>query len=226
MVRALLAGTKTQTRRVLKGTGLLDLGMRVTERGVPVSTDDWGVLHYRPLPFAAGDRLWVREAWRTFVSLESTRPADLYRPGERGAGVAYEADRSGMAITKQGGVTFGPREMDTGAFGKLRPGIHMPRWASRLTLHITEARVQRLQEISEEDAIDEGILPLPSGAYFDYVDTGYVPGIGPPPYDAKGSYATLWASINGVESWAANPWVVAVSFLVEKANIERASRAE
>ena len=76
-----------------------------------------------------------------------------------------------------------------------------------------------------QDAIDEGIEPLPSGEYRDYADTGYVPGVAPP-YDARGSYATLWASINGVESWAANPWVVAVSFLVEKANIERASRAE
>ena len=187
MIRALLAGTKTQTRRLHKvPDALAHLAGSVAPR------------------FKVGDRLWVRESFRLGAEHDAGPPAAVL-PSD----VAWkEADGAAPKWT-----------------GKLRPGIHMPRWASRLTLHVTEVRVQRLQEISVQDAIDEGIEPLPSGEYRDYADTGYVPGVAPP-YDARGSYATLWASINGVESWAANPWVVAVSFLVEKANIERASRAK
>ena len=89
-----------------------------------------------------------------------------------------------------------------------RPSIHMPRSASRLTLTVTEVRVQRLQDISEEDARAEGIegefLPWPQG-YWTYR-----------PY-----FAELWNSLHGPDAWDANPWVVALSFTVQHGNIDQ-----
>ena len=121
---------------------------------------------------------------------------------------------------------------------KWKPSIHMPRWASRITLEITDVRVERLQNISEADAIAEGIAPLFSGEevagrpdcaldpmpWRNYLWHGHVgrsilaaqSDAWPhqfSSYDtAVGSYSSLWASINGAESWDANPWVWAVSF--------------
>jgi hypothetical protein len=84
-----------------------------------------------------------------------------------------------------------------GRFGKTISPIHMPRWASRITLEITEVRVQRLQDISDEDALAEGIYPTMTGLYLT---------------SAVAAYETLWESINGSDSWADNPWVWALTF--------------
>lgn len=104
-----------------------------------------------------------------------------------------------------------------GDWTKPKPGIHMPRWASRITLLVTDVRVERVQDISEEDAIAEGIEDVtrqitpndPSlrfwRRYRDGSGVGYVD-------SAIGSYASLWTSINGPGSWNANPWVAALSF--------------
>jgi len=165
MVRALLAGTKTQTRRLLKPQPAEDIGLTLAEN---------------PIRFAAGDRLWVREAWRVPAQDDQVKPRDLI-PQIAG----YEADCGTGFIS---------------ATGRLRPGMFMPRWASRLTLHVTEVRVQRLQDISADDAEAEG------------VDCS-----GPV---AINCYRDLWNQINGAGSWDANPWVVAVSFTVERANID------
>jgi len=211
MVLALLAGSKTQTRRVAKvkpGVLLPDIS-QWADAGEGRKRAVFARDQIAEPRIAVGDRLYVREAWRTFVSLEATRPADLYVPGERGAGVAYEADKSGMAITKQGGITYGPRDMDTGAFGKLRPGIHMPRWASRITLTVTDVRVQRLQEISEEDAVAEGSGPR-GGQWIG----GELP-------SARDWYRGVWETINGPGSWETNPWVAAYSFTVALGNIDQ-----
>ena len=94
----------------------------------------------------------------------------------------------------------------------------MPRWASRLTLTVTDVRVERLQDISEADAIAEGCAPLshPMGR----ADLLWHE-IGPDQWQAPSRwYRTLWDSINGAGAWADNPWVVAVSFDVREGNID------
>jgi len=99
----------------------------------------------------------------------------------------------------------------------------MPRWASRLTLHVTDVRVQRLQDISEVDAVAEGVAPfLTSGAYVSPENTGNGQRVG---YSAYDLYRDLWDSINGAGSWEANPWVAAYTFTVEHANIDQAREA-
>jgi hypothetical protein len=107
-----------------------------------------------------------------------------------------------------------------------RPGIHMPRWASRLTLTVLDVRVQRLQDISEEDAIAEGIgsNPVQEGTWIDYPERTSAAGWS----DPRKSFRSLWDSINGRRegaSWNDNPWVVALSFCVERKNIDAVERA-
>ena len=85
----------------------------------------------------------------------------------------------------------------------------MPRWASRLTLDVTEIRVERLLDISEADAVAEGATPCANGAWFD--QSPALAGS-----DARGAYYLLWESINGKGSWAANPWVWVVTFEVRQ----------
>ena len=121
-----------------------------------------------------GDRLWIREAWRAPREFDAVAPRDI----PPGTDVWYEA---------QDNVPFHPSD-----FGKLRPSIHMPRSLSRITLEVTGVRVERLQDISEADAIAEG-TPFPFG--------GWV-----------GGYQKLWESINGPGSWDLNPWVWVVEF--------------
>src|SRR5690606_30206629 len=118
--------------------------------------------------------------------------------------------------------------------GRLRRGIHMPRWASRLTLHVPEVRVQRLQEISEADAIAEGVeqqvVECADGVERNlWFGTPHVGGESP-----VNAYADLWDSINNPHGycaedqpngWEANPWVVALTFTVEHANIDAARAA-
>jgi hypothetical protein len=170
MVRALLDGTKTQTRRAVKypapdGKS----GWHPTATGwnfLPGGSD-------RPVcPYGRiGDQLWVREAWAPkAIDPECTT-------------VAYRAT-------------------DDECNGPWKPSIHMPRWASRILLEVTGVRVERLLDISESDAIAEGVEPLTHpGAVF---------------RPAASAYSDLWEQINGTGSWAANPWVWVVEFKVVK----------
>ncbi len=132
-----------------------------------------------------GDRLWVREAWRTVAEADALPPRDL-----------NEAHR----IWNEADAPHQP-----GA-GKLRPGMFMPRWASRITLEITAVRVERLQDISREDAMAEGIVIQPDGGY-GLADTTHYHAT-----DPRQSYFSLWEAINGPGSVEANPWVWAVTF--------------
>lgn len=218
MVRALLAGTKTQTRRVPKiltqayvandnrqsdKPGLLP-GMRYWN----VSGTVGGRVMLEPdflglLPFRVGDRLYVREAFRGDQGYDSYAPRTWsHWP------VHYEAD----------GSTRPENEA-----GRLRPGIHMPRWASRLTLTVTDVRVERLQDISEEDAWAEGCKrgePDDVGGFFPAEEPD-PSGIGFRGWDnACDWYADLWDEINGPGSWDANPWVAAYTFTVGLHNID------
>lgn len=246
MVLALLAGTKTQTRRVIdfQPTGPLKEGdhlyglpgmYRAGDTIWPLSYGS-SIVSNKPGPHpewvkrhvkvAAGDRLWVREAWRTFASLDKVKPRDLFKMGERGAGILYEADGEGLALSADGTWTFCSRD-NPAAFGKLRPGMFLPRWASRLTLPVTEVRVQRLHDITEDDALAEGVVPRPDGVGF------WVPGVEHPnpdfPYlarpTAREMYAALWDVLNGSGAWLANPWVSATSFSVHQVNIDDHGRA-
>ena len=182
MVLAILANLKTQTRRIIKdvqpkqGSQPYD-----TWKGWSLDSGD------RPGVFcpygAPGDRLWVRE---TCCAEELPSGLD---------GVRYAADNAFIEI--QNTQAASDRWCELYAYGKSRgkqvPSIHMPRWASRITLEITDVRVERLQDISYEDCIAEGWEPA-CGIGADYW------------------YQELWEEINGAGSWAENPWCWVVKF--------------
>ena len=177
MVRALLDGRKTQTRRIIKRTALEWL----EEGFTPEFVAEPG--NAAICPFGKpGDRLWVREAWSAEWSWRHEKPRDIIPA----APIWYWADGD-------------PAERD---WTRPKPSIHMPRWASRITLEVTEVRVERLQDISEADATAEGSK-----------EPSLVPIIGAC-WSERDAYAKLWEHINGPGSWDANPWVWAVSFKV------------
>jgi len=212
MIRALLEGRKTQTRRVLKpqpppGANLVAHPFRGDGQDLHVQFyDERGdVLKSEPLRFSPGDRLWVREAITKFVS------------GER-ATCHYPADNTGvlgngvLSVSDGRAVWFWKRDA--------LPAIHMPRWASRLTLTVTDVRVQRLQEIDEADAVAEGVERFADGA--NWKDYSPQPKPIHVQVNPKRSYATLWDALHGADAWAANPYVAALTFTVALANIDAA----
>lgn len=160
LILAFLAGAKTQIRRVLRDAPGADWHCDPSPNGLRWVADGGAPSRDVRLPWRVGDRLWVREAWRTFVSLDAMKPADLWPRDGKGAGVAYEAG-GGMSISADGESRFDlspePRA-DANAFGKLRSPIYMPRWASRITLTVTEVRVQKVRDISSADAEAEGLF--------------------------------------------------------------------
>jgi hypothetical protein len=176
MVRAILAGTKTQTRRVVKRPLMCLCNHPIehhiehqgwtTQGACAPFQHDW---FESPCPYGQpGDRLWVRETFTAF---------DV-------GFVTYRADfNSDPAEDRAHGIVW-------------TPSIHMPRWASRITLEIVSVRVERLQDISRGDAMAEG-CPFPNMANGD---------------DPRQWYAGLWEQINGPGSWEANPWVWVVEF--------------
>lgn len=204
MVRAILDGTKTQTRRAVKLRDLLQIrrGDATHYRGVrpddtmrravsDVGAD--GVVKLCPYG-QPGDRLWVREAWRTVAGADDIPPRDLMNVESF---TRYEADAAKPA-----------------GMGKLRPGMFMPRWASRILLEVVSVRVERLQDISEADARAEGVCELPGqaaepGCWWT-ADVGA--GAAMHGRTPSGAYRLLWESINGPDSWDANPWVWVVEF--------------
>lgn len=236
MVRALLEGRKTQTRRILKPQPpqwavhceqprmLNVLGNWVpsglwtwceAEQSPPRDLRRWPVdkqgQHYwmRLRHGVPGDLLWVRESWHL-----------VHVGGGRGGGIdpfnsydeIYLADGHSKHFTFEGDDDPFLRF----ASDRPRPSMFMPRWASRLTLEITDVRVERLQDISETDAIAEGC-----GDYarsFPKDD---------PIHETQSrlmwperAYRVLWEQINGPGSWDANPWVVALSFKVHTQNVD------
>ena len=207
MVNALLAGRKTQTRREhppeprFEPTGCNPAGLEDRTRWWDYWAMDRSETHRFKLPYAVGDRLWVREAF-------SYETLDVDRNGFMPPW--YWADGNPMS----------------GDFTRPKSPIHMPRWASRLTLTVTDVRVQRLHDISEEDAIAEGVEPLHTG-YFPYGITTFLTtfvGDREVPAQccrtAKHSYEMLWNSLHGPDAWDANPWVAAYSFTVQRGNID------
>lgn len=188
MIRALLAGTKTQTRRAVKPRQCPDIGCELAAGEI---AGEIGKTLYRLSPYGApGDRLWVRETW----ARDSEDGALFYRAD---VGTGNEADDW-------------QHNIDVGASGyRWRPSIHMPRAASRITLEITGVRVERLLDISQKDCIAEGIESVDAGVWRDYgFPEPCVDGFATP----RKSYLSLWEQINGPGSWYANPWVWVVEF--------------
>ncbi|HCF3848856.1 TPA: hypothetical protein RNI42_000264 [Pseudomonas aeruginosa] len=191
MVRAILEGRKTVTRRVVKPQP--DFLGSMVDPNTPFKTLDAG-LHARiTCPYGEpGDRLWVREAWAADAQVDAIAPSDL----SQGEPIWYPADLS----VRQTGCSMISK-------GRVRPSIHMPRWASRILLEITAVRVERLQDISEEQALAEGVRGEPC----DHTRQACAD-IGCWGDTAKGAFGFLWESLNGEGSWAANPWVWVVEF--------------
>ncbi len=209
MVRALLDGRKTQTRRVLTGDKPNSLfnGQWADSYVLDPGNQSWRDQEVR---YAVGDRLYVREAWHAARSLDRTPPRDI----PHDADIEYTATARSYA--------------EIGLKGKLRPPMFLPRWASRLTLTVTDVRVQRLQDISEAEAIAEGLEHDIDGdvdghgrhiIIESWRGADYLPWTG----DPIEAYADLWDQLNHARGygWDANPWVVAVSFTVERRNIDQ-----
>jgi hypothetical protein len=224
MVRALLDGRKTQTRRVVKGVppspgddavnpncqikhahAYLDAYCSVKRtplnpRGMSSKWCWWTRDDRQHLPvfdvrFAPGDRLWVKETWRSEARHDAVKPTELLRD----ALVSFDADYL--------------QEPNDGCRGRPRVSIHMPRWASRLTLTVRDVRVQRLFEISHTDAMAEGLeWVAPTWGISGVADSWQD--------DPRMAYRALWDAINGKGAADANPWVVAVTFTVERRNID------
>lgn len=203
MIQAVQAGRKTQTRRLAKPrhrVSLLAVEEQADGEHVPMWTDgyildpgnrDWLLRDSAMLP---GDTVWVKENYHLDVAYDGTKPSEV--PKE--AAVWWAAG---------GQVGDGVRD-------KLRPSIHMPRFASRLTIECTDVRVERLVDCSEEDALAEGVV------WSDEWQGFVVPGVDHPNKDfpvlsratAREMYAALFDTINGSGAWLANPLVWVYSF--------------
>ena len=194
MVRAILDGTKTQTRRVVKLIGLRHTDVDAWhldgvqwEAGAYIEGNPASMGFYRCPYGEPGDRLWVRETWWKGSEDEGEAPSR-----DRGSPVEYRADTS---VDAPGGWDAEPRT-NRPAWARWRPSIHMPRWASRITLELTDVRVQRVRDITDEDARAEGVRATVGG------DLAH-----------RAEFALLWDFINlNRASWASNPWVWALTF--------------
>lgn len=194
MIRAFRDGRKTQTRRPVTVRGLTDLGRpyRYADRWAALSASA-GVFPLR-CPFgAAGDRIWFRETWALNFG---------YRNG-----VAYRADYRDAREVVAGPANWdGEPAVDV---ARWRPSIHMPRWAARFTPLVSRAWVERVQDITEADAIAEGLDPVPShGSWCD-------PALGlMGHWTARKAFASLWDSIYAARGlgWGVNPWVWCCEF--------------
>lgn len=211
MVRAILDGCKTQTRRALTPRHLKMIeAAAIAGECYPLESGkdhENSQAYYRDwCPFGkVGDRLWVRESFQgPLVSEELFEEYRAYSDKfETPEYCEYAAD---------GGARPEYCDLDDNVRHGWRPSIHMPRWASRITLEITGVRVERLNDISEQDAIGEGVARRNSdtyhGFYRDYENEGYGQGC----TFANDSFRSLWKSIYGAESWDANPFVWVINF--------------
>lgn len=206
MVRALLDGTKTQTRRIVKPqptgqalTSFLD-GKWLDKKFGGLTLPRIADLHLECPYGKPGDRLWVRETFALSVlDPDGGSPQD----DPENYDVLFRA-----TDTPGGGWTDGEGNPIPAPW---KPSIHMPRWACRLVLEIVEVRVERLQDISAEDATAEG---LPWQQCTDWMG----PGNTRRDFGPKDAYRALWEQINGAASWDANPWVWCLSFRVADEN--------
>lgn len=190
MVRAILEGRKTVTRRAIspKLVNRFDepRGPADVAAGYPfVEFEDgyWPAINFCPYG-QPGERLWVRET----CFINDYRQAGVPIEERAGVDVVYRADPLPDWEGEESLITW-------------RPSIHMPRWASRILLEITDVRVERLQDISEQQALAEGVMSAERDIGPD--GNGYSP---------LELFGGLWVKLNGMDSWSANPWVWVVEF--------------
>ncbi len=200
-VRAILAASKTQTRRPVHERLYVETDDRIYNQSDEAFGD--ALLRWGRCPYGKpGDVLWVRETFaieRSIEGLEQTRPFNDGRPASV---VSVDGDswweQPHYAATDPKPELVGENDRLLG----WRSPIFMPRWASRLTLRVTDVRVQRLQEITEEDARAEGVEP--------HID--HPIGDVPPSGHAR-AFERAWDAINGRRApWASSPWVWAITF--------------
>ena len=220
MIRAILEGRKTQTRRIMRyqppGDGytlsrMMDSTASEDRRHILklhwLKLDGLRVLEstnkYFDCPYGfAGDRLWVRETWCTGIAVDSI-PC-----------VVYAADEEYRYIIAEDGGEGDPISTEAGAKAYThppvwKPSIFMPRWASRILLEVTSRRHERLQDITEEDAIAEGIIECDNHTF-----DGGGPSMG---LSARMAFMRGWDSINGKRGpWSSNPMIWKISFNVIK----------
>lgn len=200
MVLALQENRKTQTRRIVKAGYFHSDIYHIAEMG---EIDGCAAVHFSDsahagldvrCPYGApGDKLWCRETW-------APRGVSQIGGGPLETLIAYRADGAMHGL---------PHHDIARVVGEWKPSIFMPRWASRITLEITNIRVERLQDISEVDAKAEG-APEPTGRRGCYPAPWATAKAGP--IDYRDSYRALWERINGRGSWAKNPWVWVIAF--------------
>lgn len=209
MVRAILVGQKTQTRRVweLPKWAEWDCIQGGEASGSLIPKDPalrgWYSVDEVACPYGQiGNRLWVRESFAMH-----TKGADALQ-GTKYDSPWYRADSDSYGLLGHDGL--GPVYAEDLEW---KPSIHMPRTACRIILEITDLRVERLHGITEADAQAEGVERVVIGAgWRRYCDPDSEEVGIPPCGDARRSFRSLWKHINGAESWNANPWVWIVEF--------------
>lgn len=182
-VRSILEGRKTHTRRIVKDTGLYAVDKKI--HGIDTAKRELKALATQCPYGKPGDRLWVRETFRFFDSSVECSCYDDCKCASLNGKPVYRADGDLDSIWK--------------------PSIYMPRAASRITLEIVSVRVERLQDITEEDAKAEGVT-IGEDRSYSHAEHGlaYTP--------HRMAYTILWESINGVGSWDLNPLVWVIEF--------------
>lgn len=229
MVRALLAGTKTQTRRLMSPQPVWEpekfdgftfaAGWTADKLGLSrwQDSDEFRQHLLTLVRHQPGDRIYVREHWRAECNFDDTAPRDLTPDGVQWR---YEADGA-----------WSDRDPMTAAPGRHRQAMHMPRWASRLTLLVTDVRVQRLQDISEEDAAAEGVcaafevdqIAHGKSAFGDISSEDRLAIVRCHFGDLRTAYHWLWNTLHTDPGtrWEDNPWIYAVTFDVRHGNIDQ-----
>lgn len=231
MVRAILAGNKTQTRRVIKNhpctiydwdndpnvytedmyhtyetfiseaTGKLEGPEWLVRNGDGDCEDTLGQCPYGKV----GDLLWVRETWRKYFPCDGNGFTDFSSPV-----IEYAADNPEPQYMVDGDGFQMYNKDGSEKFIPFKPSIHMPKEAARIWLQVTDIRVERLKDISIQGCISEGIEGENRIMGFkDYTKPEAIPYL-----NAYNSFCSLWSSINGPDSWQANPWVWVVCFKV------------
>lgn len=195
MVQAILEGRKTQTRRIIKPQPILGDGTwdvrniheYFYDNGKFISVPKLNTENHKSVKIKTGDILWVRETWQT-----------TWNENKKSWDTIYKAD--------------GGYWIDDDGIMKWKPSIYMPKKRARIFLEVTNIRVQRLQEISEEDAIAEGIKKtwinddIKQCKFKNYINDGKGS------KSAIDSFISLWEKINGEDSWNVNPWVWVYDF--------------
>lgn len=216
---------KTQTRRVLRhqpfSCGYYDGDVRLEQIYPPDSTDPntnarWsadavggGAINEQTkvIPYAVGNRLYVREAWRARDRINHMKPS------------AMDSDEAREYIC-DGFVNAGSYRVSGPLTGKYRPPMFMPRWASRITLDVTDVRVEQVRDITAHDAAQEGcFLPQHLTGNYPFID----PGVEADNRALVAKFKKLWNSLNEPRGygWDENPWVVAVTFKPRWGNIDK-----